>query len=186
MRGLLTLILILVLGFVVWTYMGRPGASPTTSPEGPIDPAKARQTGAEIGEKTARAANQVAKKVEQVATGAAGALKRESGEAGAKAEKAASEAKKEGGEIAADAKERGAEAVAGAGDALSDATITTKIKSKMALDDLVKARTIDVDTSKGVVTLTGDVASARERDRAVTIASETAGVKQIVDRLQVK
>lgn len=186
MRGLLTLILILVLGFVVWTYMGRPVTSPSTSTEGPIDPAKARETGAEIGEKTARAANEVAKKVEQVATSAAEALKRESGEAGAKAEKAASEAQKEGSEVAADAKGRRAEAVASAGDAISDATITTKIKSKMALDDLVKARAINVDTSKGVVTLTGDLASARERDRAVAIARETAGVTQIVDRLHVK
>jgi hyperosmotically inducible protein len=186
MRGLLTLILLLVLGFFVWTYLGRPGASPTTQTGGLIDPAKARQTAAEIGEKTARAANEVAKRVEQVATKAPGAIKRESGEAGAKAEKAASEAQKEAGEIAADAKERGAEAVGGASDALSDATITTKIKSKMALDDLVKARNINVDTSKGVVTLTGDVTSARERDRAVQIARETAGVTQIVDRLQVK
>lgn len=47
--------------------------------------------------------------------------------------------------------------------ALLDASLTAKIKSKMALDDTVKAARIDVDTSRGVVTLTGTVRSEAER-----------------------
>jgi hyperosmotically inducible protein len=55
----------------------------------------------------------------------------------------------------------------------------------MALDDSVRARTIDVSTTDGVVTLAGTVRSAAEHDRAVRLARETNGVKQVVDRLNV-
>ncbi len=54
--------------------------------------------------------------------------------------------------------------------------MTTKIMAKMALDDLVKARTIDVTTDGPIVTLSGRVHSEAERDRAVRIARETEGV----------
>ena len=64
---------------------------------------------------------------------------------------------------------------------LSDGALTAKIKSKMALDDLVKARTIDVTTTNHVVTLSGTVGSVGEHDRAVQLAKETAGVTQVVD-----
>jgi len=70
--------------------------------------------------------------------------------------------------------------------AVGEGTLTAKIKSKMALDDLVKARTINVDTVGSVVTLTGTVESADERDRAVRLARETAGVTSVVDKLDVK
>jgi hyperosmotically inducible protein len=71
-------------------------------------------------------------------------------------------------------------------DTVSEAALTTKIKAKMALDDSVKARTIDVSTHGATVTLSGTVASARERERAVALARETAGVTQVVDHLQVR
>ncbi len=70
--------------------------------------------------------------------------------------------------------------------AVDEGTLTLKIKSKMALDDLVKARTINVDTTGSVVTLTGTVASRQERERAVRLARETTGVTNVVDKLQVK
>jgi hyperosmotically inducible protein len=66
---------------------------------------------------------------------------------------------------------------------LSDGALTTKIKSKMALDDVVNAREINVDTKDRVVTLTGTVASARERERAVALAKETNGVTRVEDKL---
>ena len=71
------------------------------------------------------------------------------------------------------------------GDTLHEQTLTAKIKSKMALDDHVKARAINVDTAGSVVTLTGVVASADERQRAVRLAGDTEGVTRVVDRLQV-
>ena len=70
--------------------------------------------------------------------------------------------------------------------AVDAGSVTAKIKSKMALDDLVKARTINVDTTGSVVTLTGTVASNQERERAVRLARETVGVTNVVDKLQVK
>jgi hyperosmotically inducible periplasmic protein len=70
--------------------------------------------------------------------------------------------------------------------AVDQGSLTLKIKSKMTLDDLVKARTINVDTTGSVVTLTGTVESNQERERAVRLARETAGVTNVVDKLQVK
>jgi osmotically-inducible protein OsmY len=70
--------------------------------------------------------------------------------------------------------------------AVSEGALTAKIMSKMALDDYVKARTISVDTSGTVVTLTGLVESTAERERAVRLARETAGVTRVVDKLEVK
>ena len=69
--------------------------------------------------------------------------------------------------------------------ATANAALTAKIKSKMALDDVVDAAAIDVDTTNGVVTLTGRVSSAEERTRAVTLARQTEGVRNVVDNLSV-
>jgi hyperosmotically inducible protein len=71
-----------------------------------------------------------------------------------------------------------------AGDFLSDAELTTKIRSKMALDDTVRARTIDVSTTGGVVTLTGTVRSAAEHAQAIRLARDTKGITRVVDHLK--
>jgi hypothetical protein len=68
---------------------------------------------------------------------------------------------------------------------LSDAELTTKIRSKMALDDTVRARTIDVSTTGGIVTLAGTVGSAAERAQALRLARDTKGITQVVDHLTV-
>jgi hyperosmotically inducible periplasmic protein len=73
-----------------------------------------------------------------------------------------------------------------AGDKLQESALTAKIKAKMALDDHVKARAINVDSAGSIVTLQGVVASADERQRALRLAAETEGVTRVVDRLQVK
>lgn len=71
-------------------------------------------------------------------------------------------------------------------EAVTSATVTSKIKAKMALDDLVKASNINVDTEGRVVTLTGTVASKDEQRRALRIATETAGVTKVVNHLKVR
>ena len=71
-------------------------------------------------------------------------------------------------------------------EAVTAATLTSKIKAKMALDDVVKASDIDVDTEGSVVTLTGNVGSEDERRRAVRIATETAGVTKVVNHLNLR
>ena len=93
-------------------------------------------------------------------------------------------------ETAAEVKERASAGVHTAKnraeEAVGAAALTSKIKAKMALDDVVKASAINVDTEESVVTLTGDVRSADERRRAVRIATETAGVTKVVDHLNVR
>jgi osmotically-inducible protein OsmY len=94
------------------------------------------------------------------------------------------------GETGTEVKERAAAGVHTAinrtEEAVAAAALTSKIKAKMALDDLVKAADIDVDTDGSVVTLTGDVGSAEERRRAVRIAKETDGVTKVADHLRVR
>jgi hyperosmotically inducible periplasmic protein len=70
-------------------------------------------------------------------------------------------------------------------EALSDGALTAKIKAKMALDDSVKALDLNVDTVDGVVTVTGHVRSRAERERALALARETDGVRNVVDRLTI-
>lgn len=82
--------------------------------------------------------------------------------------------------------EKAAEAGNRASEALSDAGLTTKIKSKMALDDTVKAMDIHVSTTDGNVTLSGRVHSEQEHRRALALARETRGVKSVVDRLEIR
>jgi hyperosmotically inducible protein len=81
--------------------------------------------------------------------------------------------------------EKAAQAANKAGEILTDGALTTKIKSKMALDDSVQARAINVTTRDHVVTLSGTVRSVAEHDRAVQLAKETDGVTQVIDRLKV-
>jgi len=67
----------------------------------------------------------------------------------------------------------------------SDPALTAAIKGKFMADTTVAALKIDVDTSDGVVTLTGQVRSQTEKDQALKIARETDGVKSVIDRLTV-
>ncbi|HXT32940.1 MAG TPA: BON domain-containing protein [Vicinamibacterales bacterium] len=86
-------------------------------------------------------------------------------------------------EVGAKVGETTAQAASRAEEVFSDGALTAKIKSKMALDDVVQARAIDVTTNNRVVTLSGTVRSAAEHDRAMQLAKETDGVTRVVDRL---
>jgi hyperosmotically inducible protein len=89
-------------------------------------------------------------------------------------------------ERGAQAGEKAAVAAQKVKETVSEAALTTKIKAKMALDDSVKARAIDVTTDGTTVTVSGNVASAAERERTVALARETAGVTRVIDRLQIR
>ena len=67
----------------------------------------------------------------------------------------------------------------------TDAGITTAVKSKLAADDMVKAYQVDVDTANKVVTLSGDVETAAQKEHAVMIARNTDGVADVIDQLRV-
>lgn len=97
----------------------------------------------------------------------------------------AEKARTKGAEIAQKAAAKAQTAAERTEQAVGEAALTAKIKSKMALDDSVKARNINVDTNGTVVTLTGTVQSQQERERAVRLAKETAAVTQVVDRLNI-
>lgn len=72
------------------------------------------------------------------------------------------------------------------GRVLSDAEITTAVKTKMIADSHVHAMDINVDTDNGVVTLNGSVRDAAEKAEAMKVARHTHGVKRVVDKLTVK
>ncbi len=89
-------------------------------------------------------------------------------------------------EVGADVGEKVAVGANRAERALSAASLTAKIKSKMTLDDTVDAARINVDTDGTVVTLTGTVKSQAEKTRALRLARETDGVTSVVDRLRIE
>ena len=68
----------------------------------------------------------------------------------------------------------------------TDAGITGIIKTKLAADDQVRASEINVDTTNGVVTLTGNVDSQDAKDQAVKLAQETSGVRDVKDMISVR
>ena len=84
-----------------------------------------------------------------------------------------------------DAKVKSEHATEKTGDVLSDAAITSTIKTKFLAESGVPGTTINVDTNNHVVTLTGTVKSKAEAAKAVTIARETKGVKRVIDHLKV-
>jgi hyperosmotically inducible periplasmic protein len=139
-RALLRLVLIVVvlvgLGAFFMGYQWGDGdmvedrAIGTSGRTDEVSPERARQTGAEVGEKVAEGANKAQR-------------------------------------------------------AMADASLTTKIKAKMALDDTIEALDIDIDTNGSTVTLSGTVDTAAQRTRAVQLARETDGVTSVIDHLRV-
>ena len=71
------------------------------------------------------------------------------------------------------------------GEAIDDTTITTRVKTAMLNDRNVGGLGIDVDTFKGVVTLSGRVKSQAERDQAIALARRVNGVTEVKDALQI-
>jgi osmotically-inducible protein OsmY len=73
-----------------------------------------------------------------------------------------------------------------AGEAIDDGVVTAKVKAKLIEDPVTKAHQINVDTFKGTVQLSGFVESDQARTRALQLARDVAGVKQVKDALQVR
>ena len=71
------------------------------------------------------------------------------------------------------------------GETIDDTTITTRVKTAMLNDPNVGGTGIDVDTYKGVVTLSGRVKSQAEHDSAIALAHQVNGVTEVKDALQV-
>jgi osmotically-inducible protein OsmY len=71
------------------------------------------------------------------------------------------------------------------GETIDDATITARVKTALLNDPDVGGLKIDVDTFKGVVTLSGSVKSQAEATRAVAVARNTSGVTDVKSTLQI-
>jgi osmotically-inducible protein OsmY len=70
-------------------------------------------------------------------------------------------------------------------DATADARITTAIKAKLAADRDLSALAISVSTTDGLVTLSGKVASPELVGKAMLLALETEGVREVNAALQI-
>jgi hyperosmotically inducible periplasmic protein len=66
-----------------------------------------------------------------------------------------------------------------------DASITARVKTALLNDTQVNATKIDVSTSNGVVTMTGTVRSQPEQQRAIQLARQVNGVKDVKANLTI-
>ena len=73
-----------------------------------------------------------------------------------------------------------------AGEYVDDTVITTKVKSLLAADDLLKSFKIGVETYKGTVQLSGFVNSQKAIDKANEIVKSVQGVSSVKNDLIVK
>ncbi|HXH84439.1 MAG TPA: BON domain-containing protein [Candidatus Tectomicrobia bacterium] len=73
-----------------------------------------------------------------------------------------------------------------AGQVVDDAAITAQVKARLAAAEAETLGRIDVDTTNGVVYLTGTVDTAAMKARAEEIARTEEGVRRVVNNLQVR
>jgi hyperosmotically inducible protein len=72
------------------------------------------------------------------------------------------------------------------GSYMDDTGITTKVKAKFAEDPAVSAMSINVETLKGTVQLSGFAKSEAERNAAGRLAASTQGVKSVKNDIVVR
>src|SRR4030095_3358106 len=72
------------------------------------------------------------------------------------------------------------------GESIDDATITSKVKSKLLWSTYTDGMTTDVDTKLGKVTLKGTADSSAAKELAGSLAANTAGVVAVDNKLTVK
>jgi hypothetical protein len=82
-------------------------------------------------------------------------------------------------------REKARQAGATIADATANARITGTIKAKLLEDSGLSAFKIDVDTTDGVVTLSGKVDSHEQIHRATDLALATDGVHKVISTVQV-
>ena len=71
-------------------------------------------------------------------------------------------------------------------DTIDDATISTHVKTALLNDPVVGGLRIDVDTFKGVVTLSGRVRTKEEEAQAVALARKVGGVTDVKSSVQIQ
>ncbi|MHB8474469.1 MAG: BON domain-containing protein [Sulfuricaulis sp.] len=69
---------------------------------------------------------------------------------------------------------------------IDDSIITTKIKSGLLADPVVRGLDPKVETQKGNVQLSGEVANQAQMDRVIEIACTVGGVKSVENKMSLK
>lgn len=72
------------------------------------------------------------------------------------------------------------------GQTIDDSAIATKVKTALIADPEVKGTQVEVEVFKGVVQLSGFVDSAARAQRAISIARNVQGVRDVRNSLIVK
>jgi hyperosmotically inducible protein len=87
------------------------------------------------------------------------------------------------GQVIRDRARQASQAIA---DGTADARITGAIKAKLLANKDTSALNISVNTTSGVVTLSGPVNSTEEISKAMVIAMDTEGVRRVISTMQVR
>jgi osmotically-inducible protein OsmY len=69
---------------------------------------------------------------------------------------------------------------------MTDDSIYDQVRLKLANDQVVKGGALQVDVKQGVVTLSGNVDLAEQRDKAPKLAKKVKGVKQVINNITVR
>jgi hyperosmotically inducible protein len=72
------------------------------------------------------------------------------------------------------------------GDTIDDATVSTRVKTALLNDPVVGGLRIDVDTFKGVVTLSGRVRTREDEAKAIELARKVGGVADVKSSLLIQ
>ncbi len=72
------------------------------------------------------------------------------------------------------------------GEYIDDAGATTRVKTRLIEDDLIRAFQLRVDTLAGVVRLTGTVKTQAQSQRAEELARAVYGVKDVRNEILVR
>ena len=69
---------------------------------------------------------------------------------------------------------------------ISDDLIVDQVRIKLSADAEVKGGALGVDCKQGIVTLSGNVESQRQKDKAAKLAHKIKGVKQVINTIELK
>ena len=72
------------------------------------------------------------------------------------------------------------------GNKVDDSIVTTRVKSALLADPVIKSADIAVVTSKGDVQLSGFVDSKAQIDRAIAVAAAVEGAQRVVNEMSIK
>jgi hyperosmotically inducible protein len=70
------------------------------------------------------------------------------------------------------------------GQAFNDKVLGSKIKAKLFGEPNIRSLNIDVDVNRGVVTLSGKIDSAENKNKVIEIARNTAGTVKVIDNIR--